>query len=922
MDIALENPMNFDLEPLPPEFKFQEPYKDAKYSILVPVDFSDRSQVPLDTEHPHMRFVGREVRRDFPYTDPRTKKKVMKEFRGVVSHFSTNRSLFRVDYEDGDSQDVDYEELMQMLVPLDSEHPNFRFVGREVRKEFNTVDARKRKVMRAFKGKVKSYSPSSSLFEIVYSDGDCEDLDLDELMQVLIMGKKYGDAEEDWGSTRTERTRHLQHCAFMAVLREEVIHNRVPEKTETSDAVALDKSREPIYDDEPRNYAELMRHPEKDKILQAARKELQQLVDMKVGEMLTEDQETEISSNPNVKILKSKMVYKRKYQICPEDNKEWFLKWKGRLAVVGTGEIEGIDTVLNTFSPTIGFTAIRTLISLMCNPKYHVQSYDLSGAFLGAKLQDRAVYVRLPPDAGEFANKVIRATANIYGMKGSSKAFIHQLGEKILQFEDRHQVPASGKNAIGRRWKNLGIARPRHGEELQNDQLVDILRERHFLSEKEFDDLNLKGVGKNTYVQVDNHFYSPSDSRTGVGKFRRLQTDQCIYRYVDELGREMLLMHYVDDIVCATTDVELRKKFFSFLNESWNVTEEGVLNRFLGVHFERSADGWRWKATMGAYIDRIVQRFGLKDSRPADTPMDPGFVLKEDDFDEEPTKEMISEMRALIGSIGYCATSCRFDISYAVSVLSRHLARPCPKVIDAAKRVIRYLAGTRDFALEWWSSQEEIDSGDADTLFGATDASFAMDSMTRKSHGGFINFINHGPVSWKSGLQPIVTLSSCEAEYVALCNEVCETRYLRQLMGELGREQVEPTLIWEDNKAAILIAESECSSAGRSKHIDLRMKFVAQAISEQIVRIRYTPTDFNLADVMTKALAGVKFQRMIEMALGDKLKHKRITATDDKAHDGTSLTGNGYFVYQQPEHKEEVSYICTAASFMVHRYWT
>ena len=161
-------------------------------------------------------------------------------------------------------------------------------------------------------------------------------------------------------------------------------------------------------------------------------------------------------------------------------------------------------------------------------------------------------------------------------------------------------------------------------------------------------------------------------------------------------------------------------------------------------------------------IDRIVQRFGLQDSRPADTPMDPGFVLKEDDFDEESTKEMISEMRALIGSIGYCTTSCRFDISYAVSVLSRHLARPCPKVIDAAKRVIRYLAGTRDFALEWWSSQEEMDSGDADTLFGATDASFTMDSMTRKSHGGFINFINHGPVSWKSGLQPIVTLSSCK----------------------------------------------------------------------------------------------------------------------------------------------------------------
>ena len=59
MDISLENPMNFDLEPLPPEFRFQEPYKDAKYSILVPVDFSDQSQVPFDTEHPTMaHFFG------------------------------------------------------------------------------------------------------------------------------------------------------------------------------------------------------------------------------------------------------------------------------------------------------------------------------------------------------------------------------------------------------------------------------------------------------------------------------------------------------------------------------------------------------------------------------------------------------------------------------------------------------------------------------------------------------------------------------------------------------------------------------------------------------------------------------------------------------------------------------------------------
>ena len=50
---------------------------------------------------------------------------------------------------------------------------------------------------------------------------------------------------------------------------------------------------------------------------------------------------------------------------------------------------------------------------------------------------------------------------------------------------------------------------------------------------------------------------------------------------------------------------------------------------------------------------------------------------------------------------------------------------------------------------------------------------------------------------------------------MALCSEVCEVKYLRSLMRELGLNQVESTLIWEDNKAAILIAENECSSAGR-----------------------------------------------------------------------------------------------------------
>ena len=73
--------------------------------------------------------------------------------------------------------------------------------------------------------------------------------------------------------------------------------------------------------------------------------------------------------------------------------------------------------------------------------------------------------------------------------------------------------------------------------------------------------------------------------------------------------------------------------------------------------------------------------------------------------------------------------------------------------------------------------------------------------------------------------------------------------------------QVEPTLLCEDNKAAIIVAEVEMSSAGRSKHIDVRFKHVAQSIREGVARVRYVSTKWNYADLMTKPLAKLKVKR-------------------------------------------------------------
>jgi hypothetical protein len=150
--------------------------------------------------------------------------------------------------------------------------------------------------------------------------------------------------------------------------------------------------------------------------------------------------------------------------------------------------------------------------------------------------------------------------------------------------------------------------------------------------------------------------------------------------------------------------------------------------------------------------------------------------------------------RLLMGRIGYASVTVRFDVSYALSVLSRHLSRPNARLIVAAKRVVKYLMYTKDLGITWSISEQDKETVFANVLFWVVDASFAMCKLTRRSHFGYTTFLNRGLVRWKSKLQSIVTLSSVESEYVALCDLTYEVWYLRQFAKGLGFEQKEPTL--------------------------------------------------------------------------------------------------------------------------------
>ena len=107
----------------------------------------------------------------------------------------------------------------------------------------------------------------------------------------------------------------------------------------------------------------------------------------------------------------------------------------------------------------------------------------------------------------------------------------------------------------------------------------------------------------------------------------------------------------------------------------------------------------------------------------------------------------------------------------------------------------RYLLKTKDLGITWKVGSEDKETEFVNTIFGVTHASFAMCPLTCKSHTGYVVFMNHGVISYKSKLQNIVTLSNVESEFVVLSDVTCEVKYLRELSRGLGYPQRDAALV-------------------------------------------------------------------------------------------------------------------------------
>ena len=195
----------------------------------------------------------------------------------------------------------------------------------------------------------------------------------------------------------------------------------------------------------------------------------------------------------------------------------------------------------------------------------------------------------------------------------------------------------------------------------------------------------------------------------------------------------------------------------------------------------------------------------------------------------------------------------RPDISYAVSVLSRHMHEPREIHWRFVKRLLKYVKKkTKNVRLVYKKSNEP-------KLIGYSDSDFARDVEDRKSTSGYA--FNYGEclISWNSSKQKSVSLSSTEAEYIAITTASKEGIWINQLLDEL-KIKIDIIKLFCDNKSAILLA-SNPEFHSRTKHIDIRVHYVRSLINNKSLCIEFMPTDLMIADILTKGLPKLKHNR-------------------------------------------------------------
>ena len=281
-------------------------------------------------------------------------------------------------------------------------------------------------------------------------------------------------------------------------------------------------------------------------------------------------------------------------------------------------------------------------------------------------------------------------------------------------------------------------------------------------------------------------------------------------------GKLAVVLVYVNDLIitgdCEEEILQTREN----LSVRFQMKELGQLKHFLGLEIDWTQEGIFLHQEK--YSKDLLKKFGRLNCKPISTPMEVNTKLC---AHEGKDLEDATMYRTLVGSLIYL-TLTRPDISYAVGVISRYMQNPKKPHLEVARRILRYVKSTLGYGLLYKKG------GDC-KLAGFCDADYAGDYDTRHSTTGYVFILGSGAISWCSKRQPIVSLSTTEAEYRAATMAAQESTWLMQLLKDLHQPTKYAPPLYCDNLLAVRLAENPIFHA-RTKHVEVHYHFIKEKV--------------------------------------------------------------------------------------------
>ncbi|KAG8477010.1 hypothetical protein CXB51_030151 [Gossypium anomalum] len=610
-----------------------------------------------------------------------------------------------------------------------------------------------------------------------------------------------------------------------------------PKKYAEADLVAyaLNVAEDIDANQEPSNYSEAVSCEDSKKWMFAMQEEMESLYKNRTWDL--------VKLPKGKKTVRCKWVFKKKEGTPGVEEP----RYKARLVAKGYSQIPGVDFTY-VFSPMVKHSSIRALLGIVAMHDLELEQLDVKTVFLHGELEED-IYMQQPEGfiVSEKENYVCLLRKSLYGLKQSPRQWYKRFDSfmtshdfkrssldscvyfkknsdgsfvYLLLYVDDMLIAAKDKGEIRKvkaqlseefDMKDFGPAKKILGMEILRDRKVSKL----YLSQKGY----IEKVLCRFNMQSAKPVSTPLAAHFRLSSALSPQSDDEI-EYISHVPYSSAVGSLMYAMVCSRPDLSYAVSAVSRYmanpgKEHWKTLIEEDLLQVTSLQSE------------------VVQ------------------LVSDDEI------EYMSHVpySSAVGSLMYAMVCSRPDLSYAVSAVSRYMANPRKEHWKAVQWVLRYLRGTTDVCLQFGRTK--------DGVIGYVDADFVGDLDRRRSLTGYVFTIGGCAISWKATLQTTVTLSTTEAEYMAITEACKEAIWLKGLFSELN-EDLQISTVFCDSQSAIFLTKDQMFHE-RTKYIDVRYHFVRDIIAHGDIVVSKISTHENPTDMMTKSLPITKFEHCLDL---------------------------------------------------------